>query len=488
MLGTALVAIDTTIVSVALPTITGKLGGFSLYAWVGTAYILTSTIATPILGKFGDLFGRRRVVLAAISVFLLGSLLCGVSTSMGQLIASRAIQGLGGGGIQALTFAILGDLVSPRERGRYMGLYTGIYASAAVGGPLLGGWMIDRFAWEWIFLVNLPIGCVALAAIWKTLRVPFRRSSARIDVFGAALLSASLAALIVALERAKAGWTKPTVIGLLIAFCVLMIAFIAHERRTKDPIVPLELFRNRVVAIASAMGFLVGSMTFGAQAFLPLQFQDANFVGATRAGLYLAPLMFGVLIGSAVGGRLISRTGRYKIFPIIGLGCAVLGTVALSQLNQHWGFVTLFLPMLGIGMGAGSTYTTTSIATQNAIDSRQIGIGTATLTSLRSLGGALGLAVYGTLHSTVVRTQLARRVPRGALPSGMKVSALVREPAKIKALAEPIRSGVVGSITAATGRVFLAAIPIAILAFVLALLLPELALRQTSGLDTDKHA
>ncbi len=482
MLGTALAALDGTIVSTALPTIAGKLNGFSSYAWVGTAYILTSTIATPILGKLGDLFGRRRIMLFAIAAFTVGSLLCGLSTNMPQLIAARGVQGLGGGGIQALTFAILGDLVSPRERGRYMGLYTGIYAASAVIGPLVGGWMIERFAWEWIFLFNVPLAIVAFAAISSTLKVEFRRRKARIDILGAALLSGCLGSLVLGLERGRQGWTKPSVLLLMGAAVVLLIAFLWQETRTPEPIIPLRLFTGKVFVITSSMGFLVGTMAYGAQQFLPLQFQDANFVSPTMAGLYLSPLMLGVMAGSAVGGRLIANTGRYKFLPIFGLGVGIIGIFAVSRITPTTGFWALFVPMLFIGTSMGATFTTTSIAMQNSIDPSDIGIGTATMLSLRSLGGSLGLALYGTLFATVVSNELPKRIPAGSLGAGVNPSTLLREPAKIKALAAPIREGVVQAITTATGRLFLAAVPVAILAFVLALILPEKPLRRTSGI------
>ena len=482
MLGTVLAALDGTIVNTALPTIAGKLNGFSSYAWVGTAYILTGTIATPILGKLGDLFGRRRIVLSAIGIFVAGSLLCAVSQNMTQLIVARGVQGLGGGGIQALTFAILGDLVSPRDRGRYMGLYTGIYAASAVVGPLLGGWMISHFAWEWIFLINLPVGAVAFLAISATLKVPFRRRETRIDFLGAALLSGCLGSLILALEQGRDGWTKATVLGLSAAAVVLLLLFVAQESRTPEPIIPLHLFKNRVFVIASSMGFCAGTLAYGAGAFLPLQFQDANFVSPTRAGLYLVPLMIGVMMGSAYGGRRISATGRYKIIPVVGLGLAIVGVTSISQITSTSGFWWLAVPMLFIGIGNGSTFTTTSIAVQNAIDPREIGISTATLMALRTLGGSLGLAIYGTVFATTVKHELLDRVPAGSLPPGRTAASLIREPAAIKALAEPIRDGVVQSITAGTGRVFLIAVPVALIGFVLALQLPELALRQTTGM------
>lgn len=484
VLGTMLSALDGTIVSTALPTIAGKLGGFSSYAWVGTAYILTSTIATPIIGKLGDLYGRRLVILTTIMVFLAGSLLCGLARNMGELIVFRGIQGLGGGGIQALTFAILGDLVSPRERGRYMGLFTGVYAGSAVVGPLVGGWMIDHFAWQWIFLFNVPIGAVAFIAISATLKVTFRRRASRIDWLGAVLLSASLGSLVLALDRGRHGWLRGPVMVLFGLSAVTMMLFLAHEARAPEPIIPLRLFRNPVFRIASAMGFCVGSITYGAQQFLPIQFQDANFVSPTMAGLYLTPLMAGVMIGSTFGGRLIAQSGRYKRVPVTGLALAIGGIAVLARMSASWSFLTLVLPMLGIGIGSGGTYTTTSIAMQNAIDPQDIGTGTAAMLSLRSLGGSLGLAVFGTLFNARVAAELKQRIPVSALPNGVTLNTIVREPAKIKALAEPVRSGVVQAITAGTGRVFLFAVPVVVAAFVLANIIPELPLRTTRGLAT----
>jgi EmrB/QacA subfamily drug resistance transporter len=479
MIGTVLAALDTSIVSTALPTIAGKLGGFSSYAWVGTAYILTSTIATPILGKLGDLFGRRPVVLAAIAIFVGASLLCGLSRNMPELIAARGLQGLGGGGIQALTFAILGDLVSPRERGRYMGLYTGIFAGAAVLGPLLGGWMISHFSWPWIFLINLPVGIVALAAITATLKIPVKRRAARIDIRGACLLSLALGSLILALDRGKHGWLRGPVFILIAVSVVAFVLFFAEERRAVEPIIPLRLFRTRIFAIASLMGFLAGTLSYGAQQFLPLQFQDANFLSPTKAGLALSPIMAGIMIGSAVGGRLIARTGRYKIFPIIGSVCAVGGVLVLSRITPSMPFLVLVLPMLGIGIGNGTTFTTTSIATQNAIDVADIGVGTATLVSFRTLGGSLGLALYGTLFTSAVTASIHREP--GATGTITNVSSLVREPTKIRALEPALRNAVARAVTHGTGRVFLVAAPMALIGLLLGVSLPELPLRTTAS-------
>ena len=481
MLGTVLAAIDTSIVSTALPTIAGKLGGFDHFAWVTTSYILTSTIATPILGKLGDLYGRRRLILSAIAIFTIGSLLCGLAQTMNQLIAARGVQGIGGGGIQALTFAILGDLVSPRERGRYMGLYTGIFAAAVVIGPLIGGWMIDHFAWPWIFLVNVPVAIVAMTAISKTLRIPHVPRKVRIDFLGALLLSGFLASLVFALEQGRTGWVRKPVFVLLGFAAASFFAFVRQERRAEEPIVPLHLFRMRLFTTACAMGGIAGAISYGATAFLPLQFQDANFVRPTQAGLYLTPLMVGIMIGSAYGGKLIVRTGRYRFVPVIGLGCSIAGMIVLSQLAASWPYWVLILPMVGIGMGNGATFTTTSIATQNAIDPKVLGIGTATLTSIRTLGGSLALAAFGALYTSTVTDGLHRNLPAGALPAGKPVSSLIREPSTIQALPIGVRDVVVRSITSGTGRVFLLAVPVVVIGFALALSLEERPLRTTTG-------
>lgn len=481
MIGTALSALDTTIVSVALPTITGELGGFEQFAWVGTSYILVSTIATPILGKLGDLYGRRRMVLAAITIFTVGSLLCGVAQTMWQLILARGVQGLGGGGIQALTFAILGELVSPRERGRYMGLYTGIYAGSAVAGPLLGGWMIGNFAWPWIFLINVPIAAIAIVAIMKTLHLPHVRREAKLDLTGGLLLAVCLGSLTLALEFGRSGWVRSSVLALVIICVLALVLFLINESRVPEPIVPLDLFRNRVFATSTMMGFVAGSVAFGSTSFLSLQFQDANFISPTKAGLFLSPLMVGVMFGSAFGGRLIAKTGRYKFLPVTCLSCAVLGCAVLSQISSSWGFVTLFLPLLAIGLGNGATFTTTSIATQNAIDPKVLGIGTATLISFRSLGGSLALAIGGSVFNTTVASRLRADLPAGALGKSQRVSSLIRSPDQIEALPVAIRDVVVQAITSATGRVFLLTTPVVFLGWLLAVSLPELPLRSSNG-------
>jgi EmrB/QacA subfamily drug resistance transporter len=478
MLGTVLSAIDTTILATALPTIVGDLGGFESLAWVGTAYILTSTIATPILGKLGDLFGRRRIVLSAIWILLAGSLLGAVAHSTTVLIAARAIQGIGGGGIQALTFAIIGDLVSPRERGRYMGAYTSIFVLSGIAGPLLGGFMIERFAWQWIFLINIPIGLMAMAAIMVTLKLPQQRRQAKIDVAGAGLLALTLTGVIMALERGKKGWLRaPVGLWLFGSICALMV-FLWQERRAPEPIIPLRLFKNRIFATTAFMGFCAGGLSYGTQTFLPLFFQSAQFRSATIAGLLLVPIMMGVMLGSGFLGREIARTGRYKRYPVITLSLALLGSLALSRISLKGSYWWLVVPMFLSGVGVGTTFTTTSIASQNAIDHGDIGVGTATLTSLRSLGGSICLALFGTLHATSVVSELRRRVPIASIPTDTPITSLVKRPEEIRRLPVGMRTAIADSLTVATGRVYLFAAVVALLGLVAAATLEERPLRR----------
>ena len=476
MLGTVLSA-DNTILATALPTIVGDLGGFEALAWVSTSYILVSTVATPILGKLGDLYGRRRIVLVAIWILLAGSLLGALAHSMTMLIIARAVQGMGGGGIQALTFAVIGDLVSPRERGRYMGAYTSIFVVSGVAGPLAGGFMIQRFAWQWIFLINIPVGLIAITAIMSTLKLPPKRREASIDYVGAGLLALTLGTLVLGLESGKRGWLRtPVGIWFGVAICSLII-FLWQERRATEPIIPLHLFKNRIYATAAAMGFCAGGMSYGTQAFLPLFFQSAQFRTATAAGLLLLPIMSGVMLGSGFLGREIARTGRYKRYPVITLSLAVIGSLAISQISRTASYLWLVVPLFFTGLGVGTTFTTSSIASQNAIDHREIGVGTASLISLRSLGGSICLALFGTLHATTVVSELRRRVPAESIPKDTPISSLIKRPEKIRALPAGLRTGIADALTVATGRVYLCSALVALVGLGLALKLEERPLR-----------
>lgn len=484
VLGSLVVAVflstlDTTIVSTALPTIAGEFNAFESFAWVGTSYIVTSTIAAPLLGKLSDLFGRRPVFQATMVLFLVGSLLCGLAQSMGQLIAFRAVQGLGGGAIQALAFSILGDILPPRERGKYIGFFTIAFALAALAGPLVGGTIVDNFDWRWIFLVNIPLVGAATIATHFTLRLPFNRREARIDWLGAALLSGGLALLMLGLEDGKAGWGNGKVIGYLVGAAVLLVAFVGQERRASEPMIPLRLFRNKVVLACCLLGFSAGAVSYGASNFLPLYFQDALFVRPTESGLRMLPVMVGVVIMSFSAGRLIARTGRYKVFPVAGSIAMTAALFLITPIDGNTTYAYLAAPMLLLGLGSGAVYTTTSIALQNAADMRDLGVATATMMFFRSLGGSIGMAAYGTLLNSTIRTQLPERI--GATPD--EAVKLIRAPEEIKALPPATRDAVIDAIATGVSRIYWVAAVVMLVGVGWALFMPERPLRSKAALS-----
>lgn len=484
MVGLFLSGLDANIVATAMPTIAGKLGGFDKLAWVSTAYILTSTLATPLLGKLSDLFGRRRLYLITISTFLAGSALCGAAGSINQLIAFRAVQGIGGGGIMALSFAIVGDLVSPRDRGKFIGLFTSSFALSSLAGPLAGGWIVDHTSWRWIFYVNIPIGIGVLFVTSTVLKLPFNKIDAKIDILGAALMSLAIVSVLMALELGTDhGWSSPEIIGLFALGAVLAGAFWLQENRAAEPIIPPRLLRNRVVVVCCALGFLVGTTMYGASLYFSVFFQDVRFISPTRSGLMSLPIMLGVLFASTYSGRRISLTGRYKRFPIIGLGVMSTGVAIVAHvIGPTTGYARIGIGMLCIGAGMGFAMPTTSIASQNAVESRDLGISTATVTFFRSLGGSVALAVYGTVFNAKLKQELAARVPESSGRKGKQLASLIRAPKEIKALESTLREAVTTSISSGVGRVFLIALPITVLAFLLSWTLRELPLRATGGM------
>ncbi len=474
-----LATLDTNIVTTALPTIAGQFNAFESFAWVGTAYIVTATIAAPLLGKLSDLFGRRIVFQSTMAMFFVGSLLCGLAQSMGQLIAFRAVQGLGGGAIQALSFAILGDILPPRERGRYIGYFTIAFALAALAGPLVGGTIVDHASWRWIFFINLPLVAAASIASHFALKLPFNRREARIDWLGAAFLSAGLAMLMIGLEEGKSGWTNGNVLGFLIGAVVLLVAFVAQERRAVEPMIPLRLFRNKVVLACCMLGFFAGATSFGAANFLPLYFQDALFVRPTLSGLRMLPVMVGVVITSFTAGRVIARTGRYKVFPLLGTIGMALGLFFIAQINGGTSYLFLAPFMFILGLGSGAVYTTSSIALQNACEMRDLGVATATMMFARSLGGSLGLAVFGTVLNSTIRSELPARI--GGTPAA--AVKLIRTPAQIKALPDSTRSAVIDALATGVSRIYWVAAFALVIAIGWAIFLPEIELRTTAGIS-----
>lgn len=484
ILGLFLAGLDSSIVSVAMPTIAGTLGGFSKLAWVSTAYIVTTAMATPLLGKLSDIFGRRRMYLMSIVAFLIGSALCGIAQNIDQLIAFRALQGIGGGGIGAITFAIAAELVPPRERGKYIGLFTSAYALSSVAGPLIGGWVVEHASWRWIFLVNIPIGGIALTITASALHMKFHRIEAKVDIRGAILLSLSILGLFGVLEFGRSwGWTSIRILGLVVATVIVLAAFVREERRASEPMVPMRLLRNRIVLVCCIIAFLAGTSMFGVSLYFSVYFQDVRFISPTMSGLQTLPIIVGILISSTIIGRLISRTGRYRIFPIIGTLIVAIGiALAATGISPSSDYLVLAIAMGLMGLGMGATLPTISIASQNAVGIRDLGITTALSTFFRTLGGAVALALYSTIFNSIVADRLVARLPSGTGFSG-NLSSIIGTPLAIKSANPLVRDAIVSSITDGIVIIFVIAIPIAVMAFVAAFFLEERTLRQTGDLS-----
>ena len=484
MAGLLLAALDQTIVATALPRIVGELGGLDYYSWVVTAYLLSSTVCTPLYGKISDLYGRRIMFQTAILIFLAGSLLAGVAQGMLQLILFRAIQGIGAGGLMALTFAVVGDVVSPRERGRYIGLLAGTWAFASVIGPFIGGFIVDNLSWRWVFLINLPIGAVAFGVISSVLHLPVVRRSHRIDIQGAFLLTASVSCLLLALVwgGTEYPWSSPVIIGLIGGGSVLIVAFVAWEARVSEPILPLRLFRDPIFSVSSALGFLTGCGLFGGVIFLPLFLQVVTGVSAMNSGLLLLPLTAGVVAGSVGSGRIISRTGRYRGWPIGGLAFASVGMVLLTLMRAETPLLWSSLFMVVLGLGVGATMQVTILVVQNSVDHRDLGVATAGVQFFRQMGGAFGVAAFGAVMNYRLAVDLPARVPPQALADvGGEIGALLASPAAIRALPPAVAAGVTAAVESAIHSVFVWAVPPMVLGFGLAWFLKEIPLRETVG-------
>ncbi|MDA0159144.1 MFS transporter [Solirubrobacter ginsenosidimutans] len=441
MLATLLSALDQTIVATALPEIADDLNGFDNLSWVVTAYLLSTTVTVPLYGKLSDLYGRRRLFIVSITIFLVGSALCGLSQSIGQLIAFRALQGIGAGGLIPLSQAAIADLFSPRERGRYQGYVGAMWATAAVAGPLLGGTLTDSASWRWIFLINLPLGIVALAVVVKTMRIQHTPREHSIDYAGALALSIGVTAVLLASAwgGSSYAWDSPEVIAAAVIGVTGLALFAFIERRVSEPLLPLDLFRGKTFSVSTAAALLIGGVLFGITIYVPVYVQRVLGASATSSGVVLIPLSFGWVLASFASGQYISRTGRYKIFPIAGSILVLAGCILLTLVGKDTSRIVVTLDLTVVGLGMGTMFQTFVIATQNRVDMSEIGVATAAIQFFRSMGGSLAVAGLGAL----------------------------------------LTARLAGGLDHATHAVFVAIVPLASLTVVLAFMLPEHELRTT---------
>lgn len=485
MIAMMLAMLDNMIVSTALPRIVGEFGGLDHFTWVVTAYVLGTTVSTPIWGKLGDLFGRKPIFLTSVVIFLLGSALCGMAGSrllggpddgMAELIAFRAVQGLGAGGLMVGVLAIIGDLVPPRERGRYQGMIAGIMAIALVAGPLVGGFITDHLSWRWAFYVNLPLGGAALVLLVATLRLPRHRTEHRIDWLGAALLAVGITAIVLITTWGgnEYAWRSPQIVGLIVLALASLAAFGVVERRAVEPVLPLSLFANRNFALISVIGFLLGFAMYGAMSFLPLYQQTVQGASATESGLLLLPLMFGMLVVSLLVGRTITRTGRYRAFPIIGGVVMSAAMVLLTRLDAQTDVVESSLYLLVLGVGMGFLMQTTTLIAQNSVDQRDLGAASGAATFFRSIGGSFGISLFGAVFASRLSDS-----PAGGIFGGGEAGTAM-DLVKLRELPETLRELVLGGLADAVSHVFLWALLFTLVVPVLAWLIREIPLRTES--------
>jgi EmrB/QacA subfamily drug resistance transporter len=478
MLATLLAALDQTIVATALPRIATDLHGFSDLSWVVTAYLVSSTVTVPLYGKLSDLYGRRRLFVVSISIFVAGSMLCAVAQSIGQLVAFRALQGIGAGGLLPLSQAAIADLFSPRERGRYQGFIGSMWATAAVAGPLLGGTLTDLASWRWIFLLNLPLGALALVVVLRTMPATFQPRRHEIDYAGAASLSVCVIALLLATSWGGAtyAWDSPEVLGAVLIGAAALAAFLRLERRADEPLLPLGLFRQPVFAVTSSASLIIGALLFGVTIYVPVFVQGVLGQSATHSGVVLIPLSLGWVASSFVSGQLVARTGRYRVFPIVGTGLVLCGVLVLAWIDAGTSGATVAGALVVMGLGMGVTWPIYVVATQNAVDPADLGVATATLQFFRTMGGSLAVAALGALLSSRLAAELPAHVGRAAAARIDTNDVIQGAGAHV---ASALRTGIEEALAASLHLVFVVLIPLAAIGIALALALKERPLRRS---------
>jgi EmrB/QacA subfamily drug resistance transporter len=478
MLAMMLAMLDQLIVGTALPRIVGDLGGVSHLSWVVTAYTLASTVTTPFYGKLGDMYGRKKFFIAAIVVFLAGSALSGLSTSMAELITFRALQGLGAGGLMVNAMAVIGDIVPPRERGKYMSYMMVVMMLATIGGPLLGGWITESFSWRWIFYINVPVGGAALVYMIATLKLPKRRIEHRVDYLGGVLLGivATAIILIATWGGTQYAWLSAQVLGLVAVTVLAFLAFLLVESRAAEPMMPLHVFKNANFSLTMGLTFLVGLALFGAMTFLPLYQQTVQGATPTVSGLLLTPMMVGSMITSVLAGQIITKTGKYKAFPILGGAIMSVAMYLLTNLNTHTTKLDSCVYYVVLGLGMGFMMQMVSLVAQNSVSMRDQGVASSARMFFQSIGGSLGVAAFGALFASRMTSDM------GSVAKGMHASSsALLDPATIDSLPARVKDVAFAALAHGTDAVFWAVLPCAIAIFVIALFIKQVPLR---GRDT----
>ncbi|MGW9303784.1 DHA2 family efflux MFS transporter permease subunit [Streptomyces cyaneofuscatus] len=479
LLGMLLAALDQTIVSTALPTIVSELGGLDHLSWVVTAYLLAATAATPLWGKLGDQYGRKKLFQTAIVIFLIGSALCGMAQNMPQLIGFRALQGLGGGGLMVLSMAIVGDIVTPRERGKYQGLFGAVFGATSVLGPLLGGFFTQHLSWRWVFYINLPIGVVALLVIAAVLHIPVHREKHTIDYLGTFLIAsvATCLILVASLGGTTWAWGSVQIIALAVLAVVLLIAFVAVERRAAEPVLPLKLFRVRTFSLVAVISFVIGFAMFGAMTYLPTFLQVVHGITPTMSGVHMLPMVLGLLLTSTASGQIVSRTGRWKVFPLAGTALTAAGLLLLHRLTPASSTWEMSLSFFVFGAGLGLVMQVLVLVVQNAVSYRDLGVATSGATFFRSIGASFGVAIFGTVFTNRLTGQLDSALAGQPLPPGVDAERLAADPRSIQMLPADLRPSILEAYSTSITDVFLYAAPVVLIAFVLAWFLREDKLR-----------
>ncbi|MEV0189181.1 MDR family MFS transporter [Kitasatospora purpeofusca] len=483
-----LAMLDGLIVGTAMPTIVGELGGAEHLSWVVTSYTLATAASTPIWGKLGDLYGRKGTFLTSIVIFLAGSALSGLSQDMTELIGFRALQGLGAGGLMVGVMSIMGALVPPRDRGKYQGMFAAVMALATIGGPLVGGFITDHLNWRWTFYINLPLGAVALAVVVVTLKLPKVRSKARIDYLGALLLTTGITSLtlITTWGGQEYAWGSKQILGLSALAAATLIGFCYVEQRVEEPMLPLSLFKNLNFTLVSIIGFVVGFVMFGSTVFLPLYQQTVQGASATNSGLLLMPMMFGMLVISLVVGQAVTKTGKYRIYPIIGTIVMTAGMLLLSTLSTDTSGFTSACWMVVLGAGMGFLMQITMLVAQNSVELKDMGVASSTATLFRTIGGSFGVALFGALFNNRVTETMNERLGSAAgAGSAQGGDPAQLSPNALKALPAPVQDAYHHAVANGMHTVFLWGAAAAVISVAAAVFMREVPLRGAGGPSAD---